>query len=106
VKKIDELPSRFEGLLDERQMNGPIILAQMQKLVDRSSNCQQYESNKCLKVDCSPLNDSTTANTQGAGPKYHVFPYISTASIAVSLTIGSFRREHSQTLTVTGSAVT
>eukprot|EP00984_Skeletonema_dohrnii_P008493 scaffold3129_cov125-Skeletonema_dohrnii-CCMP3373.AAC.1 len=37
-KKIDELPSRFEGLLDERrQMNGPIILAQMQKLVDRST---------------------------------------------------------------------
>jgi|Transcript_4726 hypothetical protein len=78
-KKIDELPSRFERLLDERQMNGPITLAQMQKLVDRSpvvnGLVQTVNSMKVMLEGRLPTADSTTVNTQGARPKYDVFPH-------------------------------
>lgn len=46
-KKIDELPKRFEELLDERQMAGPVSLAQMQKLVDNSPVVKRLEQNVC-----------------------------------------------------------
>jgi hypothetical protein len=78
-KKIDELPSRFERLLDQRQMNGPVTYAQMQKLVDNSpvvnGLVQTVNSMRVMLEGRLLPADSTSANSQGAVPKYHVFPH-------------------------------
>ncbi len=41
--KIDNLPSKIEALLEDKQMDGPVSYAQMKKLVENSPAMKKME---------------------------------------------------------------
>lgn len=78
-KKIDKLPERFEEILDERQMAGPVSLAQMQKLVDNSPVVKRLEQNVCkmsAMIESRYGNEAAAESSQRrVGSNSRAFPH-------------------------------
>jgi len=86
-KKIDNIPKQIEGLLEERQMNGPVSLAEMRSLVteavSESVNCLTEKIEAALGSQRVAESNATnvSANTDAANdqpsraPRFNLFDH-------------------------------
>ena len=76
---IDELPSKIKAHLEDKQMNGPVSLSQMKKLVENSPAMNRVSQNiacmeSILEIRMESNSGLPADNDQGIRSSFDVFP--------------------------------